>query len=70
MPPTRPKLHKEKLDLKIKRLVLSGVLGNKHLQLMFLPDSGKNHLESKERMELFLKQAENEEEKPLILRPE
>jgi hypothetical protein len=64
------KLHKEKLDLKIKRLVLSGVLGNKHLQLMFLPDSGKTRLESKERMELFLKQAENEEEKPLILRPE
>jgi BlaR1 peptidase M56 len=39
------KLLKEQLDLKIKRLVLSGVFKYKHLQLMLLPDSGKTHLE-------------------------
>ena len=64
------KLHKEKLDQKIKRLVLTGVLKKEPLRLVLLSDTGKARSEAKGKIEILIQQAENEKGKTLSLGPE
>ena len=59
------KLHKEMVDLKYKKLILSGAL-KKGLSLQ-LPDTAIIHLEYKRKWELLLQAAEqNEQNKSVI----
>lgn len=64
------KLHKQKLDMKIKRLVLTGVLKKEPLRLVLLSDTGKARSEAKGKIEILIQQAENEKGKTLSLGPE
>jgi hypothetical protein len=52
------KLNKEKLDMKVRRLVLSGVLRDVKLKIAF-SDSGNAHPEQKRQIELQLNKLEN-----------